>query len=432
MINKLNCLWDFKISQFFKEVMSKKYALVLIILLSMIIKICYVLTLKNDAGAFESVKDVGYEIADNLLNGKGYFMKYASLAPLYSFRPPLYPIFLFFIFSLFGKNPLIVRIIYIMLNTLTAYFTYKIGKKIFNHSVGIISSFIVLLYPPLIYLSGWLGPEAIVIFLLTLTVYLIFVSSEKPILKNLVLLSLLICLSSYCRSFSLGLTPFLILSYFINVKQNKIKRTLQIVLFIILFISPWLIRNFIIHKRIVFHTDIGLALYAANNPDVLTYGEADFYIDSVIVNSEKMGEIERDSYLLDKGLEFIKKNPGEYLKLVRLRLWRLWRPYFQIRQPSPFTKKQQVMMVLTEGPILLLFFAGLFLSFRRYKRKLLLFYLIFLYFTITSSLVRAKVSYRMSFSPFIILITSYSIWRIYSSVKFKRFLKNLKYGHSNK
>lgn len=340
-------------------------------------------------------------------------MSYFSSIPLYSFRPPLYPIFLFFIFSLFGKNTLVIRIIYVFINLLIAYLTYLIGKKIFNIQIALIALFIILFYLPLIYLSGWLGPETISILLLTLTVYLIYLTSENPSQKNLILLSFVIALLIYSRSFFLGLSPFLILSYFILLREKKITKTLQVVLFVILFLSPWLIRNFIIHKKIVFITEGGLGFYAANNPYVIKFGHSDYFYDPVTFDAGKLKEIERDAYLFKKGIEFIKTNFFEYLTLVRLRFLRIWRPYFEVIEPSVFTMKQHIIMLLTETPILLLFLVGLFFSLKD-KRKFLPFYLIFFYFTVVGALIRAKVSYRMTYSSLIILTASYGIWKIYN------------------
>ncbi|MFA5410250.1 MAG: glycosyltransferase family 39 protein [Candidatus Omnitrophota bacterium] len=391
---------------------------VILVIASIALKLWFVFTYGRGQEVLSYLSDSGYEITGNLLKGEGYNMTYLSSKPLYSFRPPLYPLFLFVIFSFFGKNILLLRVIYIGIVTFIAYFTYLIGKRVFNNTVGAIASLAVLFYPPLIFYVVWTGPEAISTLILTATVFLIVSTSGWSNLK-LVFLGLMFSLLMYSQSNLAGLAPILIVYSILTLKKERWKKAAIILFSTALFLSPWIARNFIIHKKLVFTSGTGLAFASANNPDVLSKGSGDYYYAPFITEAQSLSELERDRYLMRKGLEFIARSPLEYAKLSMLRFWRIWRPYFQLVDDGRnlFRKRDQIILFCIETPLLLFFLLGILFAHKKKEKKLWLFYAIFAYFTIAGTLMRAKVSYRFLYSPLIIVIASFGLIESYRRVK---------------
>ena len=68
-----------------------------------------------------------------------------------SFRPPLYPIFLSFLYSFFGRSflsYLAVFLVQAILSSLAIVFVFWIGKRVFNPATGFIAAFIAIFYSP--------------------------------------------------------------------------------------------------------------------------------------------------------------------------------------------------------------------------------------------------------------------------------------------
>ncbi len=62
-------------------------------------------------------------------------------------HPPFFYILLGYMFKIFGESPLTGNFLTLIFAFLTLYFTYLIGKTLFNRKTGVISSLLLLFYP---------------------------------------------------------------------------------------------------------------------------------------------------------------------------------------------------------------------------------------------------------------------------------------------
>ena len=93
--------------------------------LAFLLRSAYIVTLDNiHVGEWD---DLGWELAQNLIDGKGYTMGFVFDKTL-SFRPPLFPLFLVAIFVGFGKSILIARFFLALLSSINCivrqYYAY--------------------------------------------------------------------------------------------------------------------------------------------------------------------------------------------------------------------------------------------------------------------------------------------------------------------
>ena len=126
--------------------------------------------------------DIVYVSLANLLN-KGE-LRIPSLSNMYIFtlRPTVYyPIALSY--KLFGINEYSASLPFMIFSIGIVITTYLIGKTIFNDHVGLISSFILTIFPLFVFYSTQYGPDIPLAFFSSLSV-LFFIKGEKNLKQN--------------------------------------------------------------------------------------------------------------------------------------------------------------------------------------------------------------------------------------------------------
>lgn len=109
------------------------------------------------------------------------FFDYPSMVEYYSGQVPdwrLYQVGVFsyliaFIYAIFGYVPLLIKFINAVLSVSTAMIVYELGKDLFGKAVGKVSMAIVAFLPSIFVFSLTSTRDPLVIFLLTLSIYLL-------------------------------------------------------------------------------------------------------------------------------------------------------------------------------------------------------------------------------------------------------------------
>ena len=145
--------------KFFRK--KQLYYIIILILVGFILRVFFILRF----GVRESPDALLYSnIALNFLQGKGFIQ---TIRPYEFITPPLYPLFLSFIYLIFGKeNYLAAVIIQSLFGASTCVLIYLIGRKIFNTGVGILSSLYFAIYPISIWWNSFFLTETIYTFFL--------------------------------------------------------------------------------------------------------------------------------------------------------------------------------------------------------------------------------------------------------------------------
>ena len=132
---KCKDIWNLFITLF----LDKKRRIVFIFLGAFIIRLVVLVLLadspRGDAADYEN-------IAFNIMSGKGFV---STRLGLYSYRPPLYPLFLAGIFSVSKTSYFMVGFIQVVISSITCVIVYYIGESIFDEITGLISSIILAL-----------------------------------------------------------------------------------------------------------------------------------------------------------------------------------------------------------------------------------------------------------------------------------------------
>jgi len=393
--------------------MGKKYVL-LIFFLSLILRICFILTLDNSVDVWGDWWDeLGWKIA----SGKGYWVEnpYFPNGPkFYAWRSPGFPLFLALIYKIFGHSYLAAKIGLAILSSFTVVLIYLLGKILVDEKTGFWASLIYSIYPASIFWTGYLAPETITAFLLILSIFLILKGEiENRKFLYFVFGGLFFGYLCITRPTFLILCPFLILILLLKYRKKILFQLILMTIFMCIFPLSWGIRNFkVLNYFVLTSTEGGIVFFIANNQYSLNTPSG-FYHAENIEEFKGLSEVEIDKLLYKKTFEFIKKNPKLYAKLVFDRFLRFWRFYpHSISGPgTPYKKWHQIISFLWETPIILLSFSGIFISLKEFKKWALIYSIIFIYSGI-SILIRTTIRYRFPITGFLIIFGVYFIKQI--------------------
>ena len=377
--------------------------LFLILVISIIIRIGYVMVLEGELYFPDSVR---YDrIALELLTGNGFSS--ASTAPLY-------PIFLSFIYRFFGHSFLMVRIIQSVVGSASILMIYLIAREIFSEKAGLIAGSISAVYPFFIFFTGLLLTETLFIFLL---LCLIFFLRKMTIRLQW---SYTVCTGIFA-GLSILIKP--VMSYFLlfalvvvlaacgGGRKKLFAKVMLVLLITGIILMPWARSN---HKKtgefIFLTTSGGLTLYESNNP----LADGGPGLEKIIRTEEmrNMNEIELDKHFKRQAILFIKNNPRRFIRLTIIKLRRFWSP---VPNASSYrSMKYKLISIFSFCPVILLAVWGM-IAWRKQWKYLLFLYLPVVFFCLLHMVILGSVRYRIPVMPFMIVLAAGGIsnllWR---------------------
>jgi len=334
-------------------------------------------------------------LAMNILE-KGFY----GLDIPWSYRPPLYPFFLSVIYAIFGQNFLLARIGQVIIASLSVVFLYFLTKEIFDKKVAFIAGLISCFNFTLIISTGLFGSEILYIFLsLLVLIYLIRgIKYEKIV--YFIISGIFLGLSALCRPTILAFIPFIFVGLFVT---NRIKNfwffSIIMIFVSFLVIFPWTIRNYLLYKQFVLiSTNGGYMFWIGLHPGAT--GDYHFPEDQSNPLYKLKDEVEGNKIGYNEGMNFIKKYPKEFIKLIFIKSHQFWNMW-PVGKPKSI--KQHFLYVI-------LSIIGVFLSVKRWNK------LIFIYFYIIATwgvhtIVHSGYRYSVPLIPFLCIFASYaSVW----------------------
>lgn len=252
------------------------------------------------------------------------------------FRAPFYVYCLGFLFAVFGASLWISRLFGLIIGFFSILLTYLIGKKVFNHKTGLIAAVIHAIYPLTIYFESELLLDPLFMLLLELTVYRLLLWIDKKTFRNAFLTGISMGLAALTRPTILIWAVMLLLLTFIYRREIKAwyKQILFFLLALFILIAPITIRNLIVANDLVLiSSQGGINFYIGNNPDSdgvsaimpepmghnWQISQISRIAEDEVGKNLSSGEI--SSFWFKKGLEWIKSNPMEFLRLYLKKLY---------------------------------------------------------------------------------------------------------------
>lgn len=345
-------------------------------------------------------------LATNLLKGEGLWMEdYRGLygergVPVRSFRPVMMPLYLAGVYSVLGHSFLPARVGLLILSSLSCVFVYVLGRRLVGETGSWFAGLGTAVYPRLIYYSPMLSTETLYIFLLLLVTVLLYRSAERMGWWNWVVTGVVFSMAVLTRSVLGAFLPVLVLWFIVYQDSRKAGFRNYVVMCMgaVVGLSPWVVRNYIVHGEFVpLTTEGGFTLWVTNNEKFKGGGTNYLPEDKTPLLGKTETQIDRTLYRM--GLEYIRKNPGIFLKNAIRKFVDFWRPY---PRPSQVGWKPALVSALSFLPVLVLAIWGM-IAYRWKWREHWLVYLLIIYYTCIHMVFMSVTRYRLPLEPYLII-----------------------------
>src|SRR3989338_3851428 len=182
-----------------------------------------------------------YNLSESLINGD----RFSQNGKTETLRAPGYPLFVA-VLKTIGRSYFAVTLVQILMVFLSAFIIRRIGILFVSKKVGEIAAFLFLINPVTLVLSLAILTDTLFLFLFTLSFYLILsLSNERPFYK-VFWVSLVFAFAVYTRlgMFAIPVIVTPVLTFNVNFKY-KLKFIGTLLVLLAVFVSPWIIRNYV-------------------------------------------------------------------------------------------------------------------------------------------------------------------------------------------
>jgi len=295
-----------------KNILQSRSTILFILILALILRLLLFIgiLLKNPDGIYIYDSYGYWQIAYNMVHHFSFSQSYSFPLELDYYRTPVYPLFIAFAEAI-GPEGFSIIVLQILASVATCYFTYRIAVELSqNLFIGNIAAILVAIDLPSIVLTNLVLTETLFSFLLTLTFYFFVKYLKENKTNQLIYTGLFTGLTILCRPIAFFI-PFLFFGFVIfKYRQNiriLFKQLLLLCGFILLVVSPWLIRNKIVYDHYF--------LSVIREHNVLNYKGASIYAERFNYSLAKAQSTLRwKTYREFKG--DAHKQPYEYAKYI--------------------------------------------------------------------------------------------------------------------
>lgn len=184
------------------------------------------------------------------------------------FMGPLYPYFLALVYSVVGRDFLVVRLLQAAGGALTVVFVFFIGRRVFRPSAAMIGAVLLLLYGAMTFyeselLMEWLGA------LLNCAALLVLVRARDSSVRPYAAAGALLGVSALARASILAFALFVVAwILWIGGGRRRVARASAFCGALLVVLSPALVHNFIVSRVVVPVTsNAGMNFYIGNSRD---------------------------------------------------------------------------------------------------------------------------------------------------------------------
>jgi hypothetical protein len=322
--------------------------LIAILGISVILRVGVALYLGNEIDAPPLLTDQRsyHALGERLITGHGFsfdtgwypFTEAHTPTAHWSF---LYSMFVASVYTVFGPNPLAVRVVQAILGgILLPLVVYRLARQFFTASqfarglearrlaadtVALVAAGLVAVYFYFVLYAATLMTETFYMVALVWTLEYVLKLAERPTVKHSLLLGAGLGIATLLRQ---SILPWLVVvslwllwvGYRSGRARLVFKRLIVIGGIVVLMILPFTVRNYLAyHEFLLLNSNAGYALYSAQHPMHGTNFQA---FTGAPMPPELWGwnEAQLDRELMRRGINFVLADPGRYLQLSFSRL----------------------------------------------------------------------------------------------------------------
>jgi len=392
-----------------KDKSSWRYLLPLLILAG-IARFAYLSVIVQPHSYPSNVDSIEHHlIAQNLVEGEGYTLYNHPTA----YRAPFLTYYMAFCYGIFGVNFAIVRGGIILMSLILIWAIYQVGKELFNHRVGIWAALLAAIYPHFIFYNSRIFTET-PFALFSILALLFFIKFNKThALKNLVTTAFFLALAILTRPVGFVLLLFMLIHILLRKSGwMNVKNATMLLLGVMMLISPWMVRNYLVFDRFVPVTTQGAVVawvgnnhYVAHHP-FLRGGHALYQYLPGARNLITDSEVDRSHHAFKQVMNFIKKYPGDIPILIWNKTIRFWEKEFVTGSSRRWMYEfSYLFIVLLAG-------AGLALAFISKKSETVYLLLFFMANFIPALIFWSGARIRFPAEPVLILFAAFCLDKI--------------------
>ncbi len=313
--------------------------LLLIFVSAMVVRSVLMLVLQS--WEFQSDAKFGHEVGEIgkwLAEGQGFSMN--GETPSAKF-PPVYPIVVGGIFSVFGVYSTVSAVVIFLLQSafagVSAVLLAVVGNRLLGPSEGLLAGWIWVFYPSSLFRSAvriWFSELAIMVLLLIMTLAVVAKSplSFRRLAAFGGLSGFLVLIDS-----TMAIYPALLSLWMVFAYRERLPRLIGLLVVcgmtVGVVVSPWAIRNwYAVGQLLILKSSFGLEFFGGNNPRASgMFGKASGKSEMFeTLDQEELARYRAQSdavffaYLQRKTVEWIRENPGRFAQLTALRFWYFW------------------------------------------------------------------------------------------------------------
>ncbi len=278
----------------------------------------------------------GYEpshIAAALAKGFGFSSPFTDHSGATAWIPPLYPWIISLAYRIFGIYSANACWFMLGLNlvcaTLTTAVIYRIGVRSFSAEVAFGAALLWTVSPDAVAMSVriWDISAATLLAVLLVLWYLRAIGSGER-WGDWIVLGILGGISALTTTTLLAVLPLVLVVLFVADRGRFRKQASVVLAITVLFMLPWVARNFEQFGRLIpIRGNFGAELWAGNHPGVR--GAADESLHPLKSRAElsdylSMGEAPYVASRQKMAVQFIRRNPGEFIRLTGARILSFW------------------------------------------------------------------------------------------------------------
>ncbi len=247
-----------------------------------------------------------------------------------SFTMPLYPVLLSVFTVLFGSLRFF-PFLQMIFAGLSAFLIFLLGKKFFSEKVGLFAAMLFILDPTVIFHSLIIMTDITYVFLLVLSIWLLFATRAKNAYVGNFAAGIFLGLSMLTRVVSMFLIFLIIPMYFFaKMRETGWRKTLLQILVIVfaysLVLVPWVIRNKEVSGVWGIASEKSANLFHYYVPDFLSFRDgisvdtardiliADFGKKIGTAQAQDFGSLANSSAAQEVALRYIENDPFGYAK----------------------------------------------------------------------------------------------------------------------
>ncbi len=312
-----------------------QWAFVSILLVAFILRLAWVLVFQTAPGPDAASYD---ELGWRLATGQGYVNEDGSPT---AFWPIGYPAWLATIYLIWGHSWLAAGVMNAVLGTVIVFLTYWLARQIVSTRQAVLAAAIIAFLPSYVvaYTSNLRNETLYAVFVLLALIATVH-AVRSPNWRTVIVLGVVIGLGAYVRP-TLLLFPFVIGVLFLIdsglTSKRAISMTTLIVCVVIVTISPWTVRNYqAMDDFVLTATNGGITFYVGNGP-----GATGKYrrVDKAVFSDRSEMTVYREGFT--KGIENILSDPVEWVTILPVKVWYLWRSDISSMAPYLLPKHHQ-------------------------------------------------------------------------------------------